>query len=240
MAATYKALEAELRALGDPARAESSKWFFKTGKGQYGEGDRFLGISVPVLRKTALRYMDLAFVHLEKLLESSWHEIRLAGLEILVAQYEKGSENVRNKVFEFYLAHTSRVNNWDLVDGSAPYIVGEHLRNRPRDVLYQLAESTNLWERRIAIVSTLSLIRSGDTEDALALAEKLFGDTHDLMHKAVGWMLREVGKVNEEVLRAFLSEHSGRMPRTTLRYAIERFPAPDRAAFLGKMATVEC
>lgn len=233
MASRRKALESELQLLGTPERAASSQWFFKTGKGQYGEGDRFIGIAVPVLRKAALKYVDLPLSDIQKLLTSPWHEIRLAALEILVARYEKGSPEEQQDIYEFYLSQTARINNWDLVDASAPSIVGEHLRRRSRKPLYRLAESADIWERRIAMVSTLTLIRSGDTEDALTLAEKLFGDRHDLMHKAVGWMLREVGKVNEELLRDFLSEQGGRMPRTTLRYAIERFSAPDRARYMA-------
>lgn len=226
-------LEADLKAIADPKRAESSAWLFKTGKGQYGEGDRFLGITVPQLRKTALEYVDLSFTDLARLLASPWHEFRLAAVEILVAQYEQGSRETRQQVFDFYLSQTARINNWDLVDASAPYIVGEHLKLRPRKLLDKLVRSELLWERRIAMVSTLALIKTGDTEDALRLAQWLFADKHDLMHKAAGWMLREVGKVNEPVLRAFLDENAARMPRTTLRYAIERLPERDRKAYLS-------
>lgn len=228
----FRDLVRELRASADPKRAAASRWFFKTGKGQYGEGDRFLGLSAPVLRKTALRYRDLSLKDVERLLRSPIHEHRCAGFEILVAQYERGDEAQRERIFRFYLRHTRCANNWDLVDGSASYIVGQHLKTRSRSLLDRLARSKSLWERRIAIISTLALIRSGKIEDTFRIAEKLLGDPHDLIHKAVGWMLREAGKASGDDLRRFLQRHYSRMPRTTLRYAIERFPAAERRRIL--------
>ncbi|HTS11404.1 MAG TPA: DNA alkylation repair protein [Candidatus Limnocylindrales bacterium] len=223
----------ELGAAADPKRAAVSRWFFKTGKGQYGEGDRFLGISTPDLRRIALRYRNLRLKDVERLLRSPIHEHRSAGFEILVAQYSRGESDQREKIFRFYLGHTRCANNWDLVDGSAPYIVGEHLKTKPRAVLDKLAESKLVWERRIAIVATVALIREGELEDTFRIAEKLLSDQHDLIHKAVGWMLRETGKISDTRLRKFLQRHYERIPRTTLRYAIERFPAPERRRLLA-------
>lgn len=226
-------LLAEFAAAADPKRAESSAWFFKTGKGQYGEGDLFLGITVPTIRKIALRHRDLPPVALSKLLASKFHEHRLAALEILVAQFEKGSPKQQAEAYRFLLANTARINNWDLVDSSAPYIVGAYLLTRPRAILRKLAKSKNIWERRIAIVATFAFIRAGQTEDTFAIAQMLLGDSHDLIHKAVGWALREAGKRNPELLLAFLEEHYAKLPRTALRYAIERFTPAERKRFLA-------
>lgn len=230
---TRRALERELVSLADPLRASHSLRFFKTGKGEYGEGDRFLGITVPVLRKTALRYRTLDLDDIGRLLASPLHEYRLAALEILVWQYEKAGEECRERIVEFYLAHTAGVNNWDLVDASAPYIVGGHVKTHPREVLYRLAESPMLWERRMAMVSTWALIRAGETEDALRIAEMLIADGHDLIQKAVGWMLREVGRVSRPALLRFLERHYKGMPRTALRYAIEHLPPERRKRILA-------
>ena len=226
----FSDLKKELRASADPERARNSAWFFKTGEGQYGHGDRFIGLTVPTIRRIAHRYVHLPLTDVTKLLASPIHEYRFAALEILVAQYERGNEK---PVFDFYLKHTRFVNNWDLVDTSAPYIVGEHLLTRPRKVLYRLAKSKNIWERRIAIVSTMMFIRAGETEDTFAIARLLLADDHDLIHKAVGWMLREAGKQSTPALLRFLNEHRGEMPRATLRYAIERFPAAERKRLLS-------
>jgi 3-methyladenine DNA glycosylase AlkD len=223
----------ELEAAADPQRAEVALWFFKTGKGEYGEGDQFLGMTAAVLRRLALRYRALGFKDIERLLRSPIHEHRSAGFEILVAQYERGNEVQREKVFRFYLRHTKCANNWDLVDASAPYIVGEHLQGRSRDLLARLAESKVLWERRIAIISTLALIKNGEIKDTFRIAEKLLSDRHDLIHKAVGWALRETGKVDPHALCGFLRRHYARIPRTALRYAIERFPATQRKRVLA-------
>ncbi|HSP67983.1 MAG TPA: DNA alkylation repair protein [Bryobacteraceae bacterium] len=225
-----KDLRSELAASADPERARNSAWFFKTGKGQYGHGDRFIGLTVPTIRRIAHRYTPLPLTDVAKLLASPIHEYRFAALEILVAQYERGDEKA---VFDFYLKHTRFVNNWDLVDTSAPYIVGEHLLTRPRRILYRLAKSKSIWERRIAIVSTMIFIRAGEIEDTFAIARLLLADDHDLIHKAVGWMLREAGKQSAPALLHFLKENHAALPRTTLRYAIERFPAAERKRLLA-------
>lgn len=227
---TLTNLKKELAAAADPERARNSAWFFKTGKGQYGHGDRFLGLTVPTMRRIAHRYIHLPLTDVAKLLASPIHEYRSVGLEILVAQYERENSKA---IFDFYLKHTKFVNNWDLVDGSAPYIVGQHLLTRPRKILYRLAKSSSLWERRIAIVATLTLIRQGEIEDTFAIAKLLLADDHDLIHKAVGWMLREAGKQSTPALLRFLKENYSALPRTTLRYAIERFPAAERKRLLA-------
>jgi 3-methyladenine DNA glycosylase AlkD len=223
----------ELAAAANRARAESSAWFFKTGKGEYGEGDQFLGVSVPVQRKIALRYRDLSEKSLKKLLASKIHEQRFVALEILVAQFEAGTAVQKAAIYRFYLANAARVNNWDLVDTSAPYIVGEHLLRRPRGILRKLAKSKNVWERRIAIVATFAFIRAGQTADTFAIAKMLLGDEHSLIHKAVGWALREAGKKSPEQLSEFLQANYERLPRTSLRYAIERFKPTERERFLS-------
>jgi 3-methyladenine DNA glycosylase AlkD len=227
------ALLSELAAAADPARAISSAWFFKTGKGQYGEGDQFLGIKVPVQRKIALRYCHLPHSALKKLLASKIHEHRLVALEILVAQFAAATPPQKTAIFRFYLANTARVNNWDLVDGSAPYIAGEYLLTRPRAILRKLAKSRSLWERRIAIVSTFAFIRAGQTADTFAIAQMLLADEHDLIHKAVGWALREAGKQAPKELIEFLQTNYEHLPRTALRYAIERFTPAQRKRFLA-------
>jgi len=226
----FSDLKKELRASADPERARNSAWFFKTSEGQYGHGDRFIGLTVPKIRWIAHRYVDLPLSDIEKLLASPIHEYRFTALEILVAQYEREKSKA---IFDFYLKHTQFVNNWDLVDTSAPYIVGQHLLTRPRKILYRLAKSKNLWERRIAIVSTFAFLRAGETEDTFAIAKLLLQDDHDLIHKAVGWALREAGKQSTPALLRFLNEHRGEMPRTTLRYAIERFPEAQRKRLLS-------
>ena len=221
---TLSNLRRELESASDEKRAKNLVWFFKTGKGEYGEGDQFCGITVPVLRKIASRYRDLRLADIKKLLGSDIHEHRLAALMILVAQYKRADAPAREKIFNFYLANTSYINNWDLVDASARDIAGEHLASRSRKTLYALAKSGDLWERRIAIIATHAFIRRGDLTDAFKISELLLGDKHDLIHKAVGWMLREAGKQSEPRLVRFLKTHYSAMPRTTLRYAIERMP----------------
>ena len=230
---TRAGLELELKAASSSERAVGMARFFKTGAGQYGDGDLFLGIATPVLRRIALRYKGLELDELQRLLDSKAHEHRTAALEILVAQYKSGNEELRERIVEFYLSNTHAVNNWDLVDASAPYILGEHLKTRPRKILVKLARSKSLWERRIAMVSTLRLVRAGEADDALKIAEILLGDEHDLMHKAVGWVLREVGDLDEVALLDFLKKHYERVPRTALRYAIEHFGREDRKKMLG-------
>lgn len=226
-------LERDLASLADPVRAANLKRFFKTGKGQYGEGDHFLGITVPVQRKLALQYCHLALNDIARLLASPIHEHRLTALGILVVQYKRAAEPEREAIFQFYLKHTAGINNWDLVDASAPYIVGEHLKTGPRDLLDTLAQSAILWERRIAIVATLAFLKTGEIDDTFRVAAKLLSDKHDLMHKAVGWALRETGKVSREALLRFLQEHYAALPRTSLRYAIEHFPPEQRKQMLA-------
>ncbi len=226
-------LERDLASVADPQRAANLAWFFKTGEGQYGEGDRFLGIPVPAARKIALRYRSLSLTDVADLLASSIHEHRFAALEILCAQYERGDRKLREQIFKFYLSHTDGINNWDLVDASAPYILGEHLRTGSRAQLDRLASSKNLWERRIAIVSTLALVKRGELEDAFRIARKLLADKHDLIQKAVGWVLRETGKVSREQLVQFLREHYASIPRTALRYAIEHCSVEQRKHILS-------
>ena len=224
----YGDLKKELASAADPERARNLAWFFKTGKGQYGYGDRFIGLTVPTARRIAHRYLHLPLADVAKLLASPIHEHRFVALEILVAQYERGNQ----QVFNFYLKHTKFVNNWDLVDTSAPYIAGRHLLTRSRKILYRLAKSRNLWERRIAIVSTMTFIRAGEIDDTFAIAKLLLKDDHDLIHKAVGWMLRETGKQSAPALVRFLKQNYSALPRTTLRYAIERFSAAQRKRIL--------
>ena len=223
----------DLETAADERKAANLAWFFKTGKGEYGEGDIFLGITVPKSRKIALRYTHLPLPDIAKLLASPIHEHRFAALEILVVQYEKAAEDRREEIiFNFYLQNTHRTNNWDLVDTSAPYIVGEHLRTRPRAILDKLANSPMIWERRIAIVATLGIVRHGELKDTFRIARKLLKDKEPLIHKAVGWLLREAGKVSRPELEQFLKKYSAKMPRTTLRYAIERFSPEERKQWL--------
>jgi len=206
--------------------------YFQTGAGQYGEGDRFLGVMVPQIRQVAREVRDLPLAAAVELLESPWHEERLCALLLLVRRFERGDDAARREIFDVYLGSTAHINNWDLVDVSAHRIVGAWLQDRPRAPLYRLARSRQLWERRIAIIATARFIDRSDFADTLALSELLLDDDHDLMHKAVGWMLREVGKRDVAVLEAFLASHRSRMPRTALRYAIERFPEAKRRRFL--------
>lgn len=235
-----KKLEQDLAAAADPIRAAGMARFFKTGKGQYGENDKFLGISVPAQREIALRYRSLPLAEISNLLQSPWHEHRFCALEILVHEYERGHQALKREIFRFYLQNTAGVNNWDLVDASAPYIVGGHLRSRSRRLLVRLAKSKSLWERRIAIVATLGLIKYGEIEDTFRIAEALLGDRHDLMHKAVGWALRETGKVSRPALLRFLETHYAAIPRTALRYAIEHLPPQQRKEILaGRFAAID-
>ena len=197
--------------------------FFKTGKGQYGEGDKFLGVTVPNIREVAKEYKDVSIDILKELIHSPWHEMRMCALLILVINSKK---NVTKETFDFYLSQSKYINNWDLVDLSAPQIVGQYLLNKERDTLYNLTESELLWDNRIAIVSTLTFIRNNDLDDTYKLSLKMMNHKHDLMHKSIGWMLREAGKRDEKRLYDFVMEHKSIMPRTMLRYSIEKF-APD-------------
>lgn len=230
---TAASVSAELKALADPERAKNSARFFKTGPGQYGEGDVFIGVTVPEQRQVAKRHAHLPLSEVEKLLGSKIHEVRLTALIILVSQYRRGGQTEQELIYDFYLAHSRCVDNWDLVDSSASYIVGSHLQNSDRAILYELARSENIWERRIAIIATAHFIAQRESKDTFAIAEILLTDTHDLIHKAVGWMLREVGKsCGQEVLELFLRAHYHDMPRTMLRYAIEKFPESLRQQYL--------
>ena len=232
LAREYSQIVRELRACSREDKKEILPRFFKTGKGEYGEGDMFLGVVVPETRKVALRHRDAAFEVVEALLESEWHECRLCALLILVERFKRTSSS-KAHIVDFYLKHTSGINNWDLVDLSAPYILGSYLVTEPdRSVLYDLSRSSNMWEQRIAVVSTLMLIRHGQFDDIMKLAESFLGTKHDLMQKATGWMLREVGKRDEARLVTFLETYKSLMPRTMLRYSIEKFPPERRACFM--------
>lgn len=226
-------IEKELKELGNPEKAKVLSRFFKSGKGEYGEGDVFLGVMVPETRRVAKKHRDMKLIEIQKLLNSKIHEHRLAALLILVDKYSKGDETEQKKIFEFYLQNARKVNNWDLVDLSAPKIVGAHLLKGKRALLRKLARSKNLWERRIAIVSTYAFIREGEFSDTLKISGLLLNDEHDLIHKAVGWMLREVGKRNQEAEEKFLMKHYRKMPRTMLRYAIEKFSKKKREFYMN-------
>ena len=231
MAGEYSKIIRELRVHSDDEKKTVFPRFFKTGKGEYGEGDRFLGVIVPNIRKVAKNHKDSPYIVIEMLLESEWHECRLCALLMLIEKYRKEPD----QVVRFYLTHTKGINNWDLVDLSAPYILGDFLKDKTdRNVLYDLASSSVMWERRIAVVSTLMLIRDGQLDDTFRLAEMLIDSRHDLMQKSIGWMLREAGKRDEERLVRFLENHRHEMPRTMLRYAIEKFPEPERREFMRK------
>lgn len=225
-------LKQTLESLGNPEIAHHSQRFFKTGPGEYGEGDVFRGIRVPVLRQTAKKFKSLSLEDTTTLLHSDFHEDRLIALLIFVLKYQKGTEVEKQSIYDIYLSNTLYINNWDLVDSSAHKIVGPHLEDRDRSILYTLAKSELLWERRIAMMSTFYFIHKDDYEDALQLAELLLHDKEDLIHKVVGWMLRELGKRNFDLEDAFLEKHYKSMPRTMLRYAIEKFPEDHRQAYL--------
>ena len=222
----------ELRELGDPEIAEHSQRFFKTGKGEYGEGDKFLGIRVPLIRKAVKKHRTASDKTALALLRSRYHEERLFAVLLLVEKFRRGSEDDRDRVYNLYLDNLAYVNNWDIIDGSAHRIVGPYLEDRSRKPIYELAHSSNLWERRIAIMATYHYIKQQDFKDTLALAKILRDDAEDLVHKAVGWMLREVGNRDRDAEENFLKRHYKRMPRTMLRYAIEKFPENRRKDYL--------
>ena len=229
-------IRARLRKLGDKERAKNSQWFFKTGPGEYGEGDRFLGIKVPELRKLAKEYQAIPLTEVTHILKSPIHEERLLALLILVRAFAKGDEHVKETIYNLYLKNTQYINNWDLVDLSAVYIVGAFLMAKSKKPLYTLAKSNNMWERRIAIIATFYFIKEGEFTEAMKIARMLLSDKEDLIHKAVGWMLREVGKRHLATEKRFLKEHYKKMPRTMLRYAIEKFPESKRQRYLkGKV-----
>jgi len=235
---TARELEDALAAVANPDQARELQRFFKTGKGQYGAGDKFIGVRVPEVRRVAKEFASLSPADLNDLLDSAVHEHRFAALAVMVGQFQAaskaGDEGERERLVEFYLSamRRGRINNWDLVDSSAEYILGEYLYDRPRDQLARLAKSGIVWQRRIAILSTFAFIKRGDATTTLAVAEVLLEDKHDLIQKAVGWMLREVGKrVDREVLVAFIETHAKRMSRVTLSYATEHFEHTDRVYY---------
>lgn len=225
---------AALRARGSAKAAAVLRSFFKTGPGEYGEGDKFLGLKVPQVRALVKVSDALSEVDLLALLHSEWHEERLAALHIMVRRFEKAKPDgpVRAHLVKVYLANTAHINNWDLVDTSAPQLLGGWLLTHDRAVLDRLARSRNLWQRRIAVIATQTFIRAGEFDDTLRLVRGLLGDSHDLMHKACGWMLREIGKRDKATLVRFLADHGPEMPRTMLRYATERFPEAERLRHL--------
>ena len=230
---SYRNLHNALLKTGNKKTAETLQWFFKTGEGEYGEGDKFLGLKVPQIRNIAKSNKDLTFVEIQKALKSKFHEERLCALLILVERYTKSGENEKEKIVEFYLDNTMYINNWDLVDLTAPKILGKYLLNRNKEILYKLSSSDNLWKRRISILATFEFISKKQFNDSLKIAKILLNDDHDLIHKAVGWMLREIGKRSLETEERFLKKHYKKMPRTMLRYAIEKFPEKKRLAYLN-------
>ncbi|NOZ53377.1 MAG: DNA alkylation repair protein [Gammaproteobacteria bacterium] len=230
--AAYQKIIAHLESLANSEIAEHSQRFFKTGKGEYGYGDKFLGIRVPTLRKTAKLYSELSVVETKKLLKSEYHEVRLFSLLILVDQYSRASEDKKEIIYNLYLKHTKYINNWDLVDSSAHYIVGAWLAEKNRSILYELVNSKRLWERRIAMISTFYFIKKGEFNDTLKLSKTLINDPEDLIHKAVGWMLREIGNRDQKIEEKYLEQHYKQMPRTMLRYSIEKFSKKRRQEYL--------
>ncbi|MCH7964705.1 MAG: DNA alkylation repair protein [Bacteroidetes bacterium] len=227
-----KELKKTIRANANKDHAKTMQWFFKTGKGEYGEGDKFIGIKVPVQRKIAKKFGELDLEDLQKLLNSKIHEERLISLLILVDKYDKADEKVKDKIYRFYKKNRRKINNWDLVDLSAPKILGIHLLNHDKQILYKYAHSKNLWEKRISIISTYSFIKNHDFNTTLEISDILLNDDQDLIHKAVGWMLREVGKQSLQILEKFLKPRYKKMPRTMLRYSIEKFPEKKRKKYL--------
>ena len=226
-------LRESLRKSSSKEQAKILQWFFKTGPGEYGEGDVFIGIKVPLLRSIAKKHLDLSIVEIQELLCSKIHEERLAVLMILVMRFPKCSEDEKAIIYNLYMKNTHNINNWDLVDLSAPQIVGGYLIDKDKKILEKLALSKILWERRIAMLAAFRFIKANQFETALLIAEKLLHDEHDLIHKAVGWMLREIGKRNVEVEESFLKKNYKAMPRTMLRYAIEKFPEKKRKSYLA-------
>jgi len=226
-------IKKELATLANPKIAEHSQRFFKTGKGEYGYGDVFIGVRVPELRKLAKKYIDLNYTETKKLIKSKIHEERLTGLLILMNKYQKSNnEAEKDKIYDIYTKHFKYINNWDLVDVTCPRIVGAHLLDKDRSILYEWAESKHLWTRRVAIIANWWFIRTNDLSDVFKLSKILLNDEYDLIHKAVGWMLREAGKKDLKALEAFLKKHYKSMPRTMLRYAIEKFPEAKRQCYL--------
>lgn len=230
-----KTITSELQALSNAEKRKIFPRFFKAGKGEYGEGDRFLGVTVPNIRAISKQYKNISLNEIRELIQSEWHEVRLCALLIMVEKSKKKDETLRQQLFDLYLSQTDRINNWDLVDLSCRFIVGEYLLDRSRDILYQLAQSPLLWDNRIAIVSTYAFIRKGQLEDTYALGDLMMYHPHDLMHKAIGWMLREAGKRDPERLYDYVISHRADMPRTMLRYAIEKFSPKERAILMKRV-----
>ena len=229
-----KTITNKLQALSDAEKREIFPKFFKAGKGEYGEGDRFLGVTVPNIRAIAKLHKDISIEEIRELLQSEWHEVRLCALIIMVEKSKKKDEALRKELFNLYLSQTKRINNWDLVDLSCRFIIGKYLLDKSRDILYHLAQSPLLWDNRIAIVSTYAFIRKGQLEDTYALSDLMMHHPHDLMHKAIGWMLREAGKRDSERLYDYVMSHRADMPRTMLRYAIEKFSPKERAILMKR------
>jgi 3-methyladenine DNA glycosylase AlkD len=229
---TAHEIRKKLQGLGNKEKAKVLQRFFKTGPGEYGEGDIFLGIRVPDLRKLAKEYQDIASKEITQLLTSPIHEERLLAILILVRTYSNGDESTKRKIYELYFRYIDFINNWDLVDGSAAHIVGAFLMDKSKEPLYRLAKSKNFWLRRISIISTFYFIKHHEFSEILKIAAMLISDEEDLIHKAVGWMLREVGKRHLQTEEKFLRDHYQKMPRTMLRYAIEKFPEPKRQRYL--------
>lgn len=230
-----KAITSDLQALSDAEKQEIFPKFFKAGKGEYGEGDRFIGVTVPNIRAIAKLHKDISIEEIRELIQSEWHEVRLCALIIMVEKSKKKDESLRKELFNLYLSQTERINNWDLVDLSCRFIVGEYLLDKSRDILYQLAHSSLLWDNRIAIVSTYAFIRKGQLDDTYALSDLMMHHPHDLMHKAIGWMLREAGKRDANRLYNYVMSHRAEMPRTMLRYAIEKFSPEERSILMKRV-----
>ncbi len=223
----------DTKKISNPEKAKQLMKFFKTGKGEYGEGDLFLGIQVPEIRKIAKKYLEISFFDLTKLISDKYHEHRLLALLFLVQKYKKiKTTKEKKEIIDFYLKNTKYINNWDLVDLSAPYLTGDYFLEKDKKILYDFVKSKNIWEKRIAIISTYCFIKNNNFEDTLRMSLLLLTDKHDLIHKAVGWMLREVGKKNKKVETEFLNQYYKQMPRTMLRYAIEKFPEKERQFYL--------
>jgi 3-methyladenine DNA glycosylase AlkD len=236
---TPQSLRRSLKKIADPQRAKHSQQYFKTGKGEYGAGDRFLGITVPAVRALARQYRELPLRDIDSLLHSRWHEERLLALLLWVDRTRRGDARQRKRIYLNYLRSTRYINNWDLVDSSAGQIVGAYLADKDKGVLFRLARSANLWERRIAVIASGHFIRNGRFTETLKIATLLLHDEYDLIHKAVGWMLREVGKYDRPCLERFLIRHQASMPRTMLRYAVEHLPAEQRRRYLrGNVRTI--
>jgi 3-methyladenine DNA glycosylase AlkD len=229
---TIQQIKKRLKQLANKEKAEILQRFFKTGPGEYGEGDVFIGVKVPDLRKVAKNFQYIGIKDVIILLESAIHEERLLALLILVSKYVKGNETAKKEIYKLYLKKTTFINNWDLVDVTAQHIVGDYLMDKNKSPLYRLTKSKDLWERRIAVMATFCFIKRERYEDTLKIAKILLNDKEDLIHKAVGWMLREIGKRNMVIEETFLKQHYKEMPRTMLRYAIEKFPEPKRQQYL--------